>query len=50
MDHLEVLEELKKVDEVTLLEVLELTSADIVERFQDVIYDNMGKVYKYLHE
>lgn len=40
----ELLERLKKIDEVSLLEVLQLTSGDIVDRFEDRISDN----YDYL--
>lgn len=30
----------KKLDEITLLEVLKISSEDLVERFQDLIEDN----------
>lgn len=33
----EVKERLKKLDEVTLLEVLNISSEDLVERFADII-------------
>lgn len=33
----EVKERLKKLDEVTLLEVLDISSEDLVERFEDLI-------------
>jgi|GEM_PF-2373647 len=35
----EIYEKLKKLDEITLLEVLDITSEDLVERFQDFIED-----------
>lgn len=37
----DIRDRLKKLDEVTLLEVLEITSEDIVERFDDKIEDKM---------
>lgn len=36
----QLLERLKQVDEVALLELLEITSSDIVDRFTDYIEDN----------
>ena len=36
----DVMDRLKKIDEVTLLEVLEISSEDIVERFVDKIETN----------
>lgn len=33
----EMLEQLKQVDEITLMEMMNLTSEDIVDRFQDLI-------------
>lgn len=38
LNHL--LERLKQLDEVTLVELLELTSEDIVDKFTDLIEDN----------
>ena len=40
----EVCDELKKLDEITLLEVLDITSEDIVDRFSDKIEDNYDKL------
>lgn len=37
MDRAELLEQLKQIDEVLLLELLELTSEDIVDAFLDRI-------------
>lgn len=37
----EVCERLKKLDEVTLLEVLDISSEDLVERFKDLIEDKL---------
>lgn len=37
----EVCEELKKLDEQSLLELLEITSDEIVNKFEDKIEDNL---------
>lgn len=37
----EVCEQLETLDEVTLLEVLDISSKDIIEKFQDKIEDNL---------
>ena len=37
-------ENLKRLDEVTLIELLELTSEDIVERFADLIEDRFNSL------
>jgi len=37
LTHLELLERLKQVDEVSLLEMLEIYSDELVDRFQDKI-------------
>lgn len=42
----EVCDKLKEIDEITLLETLDITSEDIVERFVDVIEDNFEKIEK----
>lgn len=39
MSHLELLEELRHIDEVTLLELLEVTSEDLVDAFRDRILE-----------
>jgi len=36
----EVMEQLKQIDEVTLLEVLNISSEDIIDRFRDKIEDD----------
>ena len=46
MNKLELLEELRKTDEISLLEALEITSEDIVDRFMDKIEDNIDKLYQ----
>jgi hypothetical protein len=37
---IDVCDRLKHLDEVTLLEVLDIASEDIVDRFEDLIEDN----------
>jgi len=49
------LEELKekladRLDEITLLELLNITSYDIVERFADLIEDNYDKLQKEIND
>lgn len=45
MNKPELIEELRKTDEITLLEVLEITSEDLLDRFMDRVDDNMDKLY-----
>lgn len=40
----EMLEKLKEVDEVALLELLDISSEDIVERFSDRIDDKIDEL------
>lgn len=42
----ELKEKLKSVDEVTLLELLEIRSDDIVERFEDYIEEQQDKLMR----
>jgi hypothetical protein len=42
----ELCEDLKKLDEITLMELLNLTSEEIVDSFQDKIEDNFDKLSK----
>ena len=50
MDYAELVDELKKVDEVSLMELLEITSEDLVDMFSDKINEKLNKIYKYLNE
>lgn len=50
MDYQELIERLKSVDEITLLELLELTSEDLVDAFTDRINEQLTKVYKAVSE
>lgn len=43
-------ERLKQYDEVTLLEVLEITSEDLVERFPDIIEEKFDELTSDLQE
>ena len=46
----EVCEELAMIDETTLLEVLDISSEDIVNHFQDKIEDNLEELSNDLDE
>jgi hypothetical protein len=45
----DVMERLKKIDEVSLLEVLEINSEEIVDRFIDKIEANFEELEEELH-
>jgi hypothetical protein len=42
----DIKDRLKQIDEIDLLELLEINSEDIVERFTDLIEDNFDKLEK----
>ena len=42
----ELIEKLSMLDEVDILELLDLTSSDILDRFEDVVEDNYDKLIK----
>ena len=46
----EVRERLKRIDEISLLEVLGLTSEDIVERCHDIIEDKYDQLVEDLED
>jgi hypothetical protein len=46
----EVCEELTKIDETTLLEILDISSEEIVNKFQDKIEDNLEELSNDLDE
>lgn len=46
----EVLEKLSRIDEVSLLELLEINSEQIVDRFQDVIEERYDELYYRLED
>ena len=45
-----LLEQLKQLDEITLLELLEITSEDIIDAFLDKIRDKENYLYSQLEE
>lgn len=42
--YIDLVERLKRLDEITLLELLEITSEDLVDRFADIIEDMYDKL------
>jgi hypothetical protein len=44
----ELIDELRKIDEITLLELLNVTSDDLIDAFLDRIQDNEDKLRDYL--
>ena len=44
----DIIDRLKQLDEVTILELLDLKTEDIVERFRDVIEDAVEELEKEL--
>ncbi len=45
MDKQELLSVLRNTEETILLELLEITSSDLVDRFLDVIDDRLDEIY-----
>lgn len=50
MSKQELLDRLRKEDEVTLLELLDITSDDIVDKFLDSIEDNLDRIARWYEE
>lgn len=50
MNKIELIEELRLIDEVTLLELLQIDTQDLIDMFRDRIEENQGKLIKYLHD
>lgn len=50
MDKKELLEQLRKLDEVLLLELIELTSEDIVDAFVDRIIEHEQRIRREIEE
>ena len=42
--YVELLEKLKGLDEITLLELLEITSEDLINRFEDLIEEKYDRL------
>lgn len=49
-DKTELIELLRTIDEITLLELLQVTADDLVDAFLDRIHENEGKLVKYVRE
>ena len=50
MNRSELIERLKTIDEVTLLELLEINSEEIVDAFNEKINDRIEYLYKQVQE
>lgn len=46
----EIYDKLKDIDEITLLEILNISSEDLVERFQDEIDEQADRLEKELQD
>lgn len=46
----ELIAQLREIDEVTLLEILEITSEELIDAFLDKIVENKDKLFKYVSE
>ena len=46
MNKYELYEVLRSLDEVTLLELLEVNSSDLIDKFYDRVDDNIDKFYR----
>lgn len=47
---IDIFERLRRIDEISLLEILNISSEDIVERFQDFIEELADKLEQELEE
>lgn len=47
---IDIFERLRRIDEISLLEILNISSEDIVERFQDFIEELADELEKELEE
>lgn len=45
MDKRELIEKLRKIDETTLMELLEINSDDLIDAFLDKIEDSLDRLY-----
>ena len=46
----ELIELLRTIDEVTLLELLDISTDELIDAFLDKIHENEGKLVKHLHD
>lgn len=45
----DLLNDLKKVDEVTLMELLDISSTEIVDRFEDIVEARYDQIHGFLY-
>lgn len=50
MGYLQLLEELRKIDEVTLLELLDIGADDLLDAFPDKIKERLQYIHDYISE
>ena len=50
MNKVELIDELRMIDEITLMELLQITTEDLIDAFLDRIQENQGKLTKYVHD
>lgn len=50
MGYIELIEELRKVDEVTLLELLDVEADDLIDAFTDKVKERFQYIHDYLNE
>ena len=50
MGYIELIDELRKVDEVTLVELLDLEADDLIDAFPDKIKERFQYIHDYLSE
>lgn len=50
MNKIELIESLRQLDEITLMELLNLTSDDIVDAFLDKIAENQGRLIQFIYD
>ena len=50
MNKIELIESLRLLDEITLMELLNLTSDDLVDAFLDKITENQGKLIQFIYD
>lgn len=50
MGYLQLIEELRKIDEVTLLELLDIEADDLIDAFPDKIKERLQYIHDYLSD
>ena len=50
MGYLQLLEELRKIDEVTLLELLDIEADDLLDAFPEKIKERLQYIHDYINE